>query len=134
MFELFCLLIVGYRVVFFQKDGVLDYIVFFLIAAIVTIAFSEQSLMTFQISGKKASFLGKFSLALYLNSCCWSFMTARAWPDMSYKRATMIYLSLTFVAALTCMAVCGLFQNLWKKRLRDKVYVFLFEKLPRNGG
>lgn len=133
MFEILCVAIIIYRVIFYQTDGVLDYIILFLIAAVVTIAFSEQSLLTFQISGKRASFLGKFNLAIYLNSNCWSYMTARAWPEMSYWKATAIYVCLTVAVALLCIAICSGFQRLWKTVWKDRICrLFLIAENLRN--
>ena len=119
--EVLCLAVVAYRVIFYQPNGVLDYIIFFLIAVIVAVAFSEQSLLTFRISSKWSSFLGKFTLAVYLNSNAWSYMTARAWPEMSYWKATAIYVCLTLVTALLCMAVCGGLQRLWGTGWKEKI-------------
>lgn len=126
MLEIFCLAVVAYRVIFYQVNGVLDYIIFFLIAAIVAIAFSEQSLLTFRISSRWSSFLGKFNLAVYLNSNAWSYMTARAWPEMGYWKATTIYICLTLAASLLCMTVCGGLQKLWKAALKDRIYQLFF--------
>lgn len=119
--------------IFFQEDGVLDYIIFFLMAIVVTIAFSGQSLLAFQISGRWASLSGKFNLALYLNSNCWSYMTARAWPEMSYLKATIVYLCMTLVSALVCMGICGGLQKLWKTKVKDKMCKFFLMNAPGAG-
>ena len=133
IFEIICFLIVSYRVVFFQEDGVLDYIIFFLMAIVVTIAFSGQSMLAFQISGRLASLSRKFNLALYLNSNCWSYITARAWPEMCYWKATAVYLCMTLVSALVCMGVCDGLQMLWKAKVKEKMCKFLLTNAPRGG-
>lgn len=126
LFEILCCAVVAYRVILYKNNGVLNYIIFFLIAIIVTVAFSGQGLLTFQIKGAWSNFSGQFCLALYLNSNCWSYLTARVWPEMSYWKATAVYICLTVVAALLCMAVCGGLQNLWETRWRDRVRRLIF--------
>lgn len=112
--EFACLLIVMTRIIVVKNDGILDFIMLALLAVVVTIAFSGKSLTSFELKGKRADFLGKFSLALYINSSCWSFMTARAWPEMNYYKATAIYVCLSVITALLCMVVCALVGKFWR--------------------
>lgn len=130
--EVLCLAVVAYRVIFYQPNGVLDYIIFFLIAVIVAVAFSEQSLLTFRISSKWSNFLGKFNLAVYLNSNAWSYMTARAWPDMDYWTATAIYIGLAVTAAVLCMAVCAAVGKWWHI-YKNRIYAILIADAGKGG-
>lgn len=122
--ELFSLLAVVYRMVFIRNDGILDFIMLALIAVVVIAAFSGKGILTFEMKGKWADFLGKFSLALYINSCCWSFLTARAWPDMDYWTATAIYIGLAVTAAVSCMAVCAAVGKWWHI-YKNRIYAIL---------
>ena len=125
--EILCFVAVLCRLIFIRQYSILDYIVFCLMAIILTIAFSQKSYLTFQISGKRASLLGKFSLALYLNSSCWSHLTARAWPEMAYWKASIIYISLSLAAAVLCMAVCAVIGRFWITN-KERIYSLFITK------
>lgn len=131
MFEILLLAAVAYRVIFYQSNSVLDYVVFFLMAIVVTIAFSGQSLLAFQINGKWSKLSGKFNLAVYLNSNCWSYMIARAWPEMNYWKATAIYVCMAVAAALLCMVVCAAVGRLWNT-YKGRIYSLLIVERDEN--
>lgn len=124
--EISCMFVVAARIIFLRNVGSVDFVVLALIAIVATISFSGKSKTAFEISGKLANFSGNFSLALYLNSNCWSYLTARLWPSMSYWNATFIYILMSVSAALLCMFVCWGIKKMWiinKNIIFEKIIV-----------
>lgn len=111
------MLLVSYRVIFLGQAAPYcnDYLALFLIAALVIIAFSGKSSISFTLSKKASYFSGEFTYALYICSNCWSYLLARLFPDWAYQKALIVYLILAVLCAFACMAVCFIFGKLFSK-------------------
>lgn len=107
--------VVSYRIIFLDANSINDFLLIFLLAAIVTIAFSEKSAIHFSLGTRAGNFLGNFSYALYITSNCWSYLVARMFPDWPYQKALIVYLVLAILCAFACMAVCFIIGKLFSK-------------------
>ena len=115
--------LVSYRIIYWGNSSIIDFILLFIIALCIILAFSDKCSISFQLSAKLSSFSGNFSLALYICSNCWSYLIARLYPTMPYNKALILYLFLATSCALICMFVCYLckvFYNRYKNRIIEK--------------
>lgn len=94
-------------------QGISSFMLLFLIAACVTLAFSGKSGTAFLLPEKTSILSGKFCYALYINSNAWSYFTARMFPKLSYLQFTAVYISLAVLATLICMLVCRRIGIIW---------------------
>lgn len=107
--------IVSYRIIFLGANSINDFLLIFLLALIIAIAFSEKASISFSLGEKASTFWGNFSYAIYITSNCWSYFIARMFPDWSYKKAVLVYILLAVICALACMATCAMIGQLYRK-------------------
>ena len=103
------MMLISYRVIFMEQSAPFsnDYLMFFLIAAMIVVALSGKSSINFELNQKSSYFSGEFTYALYICSCCWSHFLAVLFPEWPYSKALIVYLALTIACALVCMVVCA---------------------------
>lgn len=110
----------AYRIIFLQADHINDFLLVFLFALMIAIAFSGKSSISFSFDSKVGNFIGNLSYAIFITSNCWSYLIARLFPEWSYQKALTVYVILALLCAFGCMLICSLLTKCYQKT-KDKI-------------
>lgn len=98
----------------FIPSGQADFVMILVIAAAVGISFSGKSLSGYIFHGKWCVFLGKLSLAVYLNHLLWmKLLIARNMPLEMWQEFLLVAV-LTMTSSLFCLALTDGLKYWWK--------------------
>lgn len=92
----------------------LDYYYIAIFAVAILLSFSQQGIDANWYQFGIFSFLGKFSLALYLSHHCWAIHMKNLFPALSNNRRFAVYLVISFASAGAIMLVSFLLRKLGK--------------------
>ncbi len=97
----------GYALVFYmtytEESNKFDYIIILIFAVSISITCSGKSALSKRIQGPVCSFLGKFSMVIYLCHYVFVFITPALFPDASYKFLIAAYVILSLLWSLIVM-------------------------------
>lgn len=105
---------------FFIGRGMYDFIAVFILAVGVAISFSEKSYSGKIFRGALCRFLGKLSLAVYLNHMLIIYLFRDFNMPLGMKKEIILLFALTFALSLICVFVTDIIQILIKKRKQLK--------------
>ena len=89
-----------------------DYFYIAVFAVAILLSFSQQGIDAAWYQRGIFSFLGKFSLALYLSHHCWAIHMKNLFPKLSNNRRFAVYLVISFAAAGAIMLASFLLRKL----------------------
>ena len=113
-----------YRVVFLRSNYIFDFLIIYMFAIMISIAFSKKCTIYFELSHSVAIFLENLSYAIYITSNCWSYLIARIYPNIEYQSAVKLYVILVVICSISCIIICDLISkiNIKKKIVNILVY------------
>lgn len=108
------------------ERGQIDFINILLLAIAITIVFSQKSIISNYFNSSIFYWLGKLSLALYLNHVCW--IRVLNYLNMSYSSEILItlFLLLTFSSSIACIYTVEFMKETARKIMK---YKFKKEKI-----
>jgi len=97
---------------FIKPHSQLDFVLLVLMAVGITISFSQQGGIT-KVLAKVSAFtwLGAFSLDLYLSHGFWANAMTKMFPDLTYWQIMPYYLAISFATGIAIMLISNLIKN-----------------------
>lgn len=104
-----------------------DFAVVLLLAIAVTISFSGKSFSPNIFKAPVFGFLGKFSLALYLNHYVWFRLLRDLNMELAFETEMLIYWGMAFITAFLCIFVTDTIKELWNSKKEHIRRIFIKE-------